>query len=46
MFHVGDQAWRDREMHKQRREWIWQGVVDIAVIAILALFAYNVTTNL
>ena len=46
MFHVGDQAWRDREMHKQRREWIWQGVVVIAVIAILALFAYNVTTNL
>jgi general L-amino acid transport system permease protein len=46
MFHVGDQAWRDRETHKQRREWLWQGVVVIVVIAVLALFAYNVTTNL
>ncbi len=46
MFHVGDQAWRDRETHKQRREWLWQGVVVIVVLSVLALFAYNVTTNL
>ena len=46
MFHVGDQAWRDREPPKQRREWLWQGVVVIVEIAVLALFAYNVTTNL
>lgn len=43
---IGDQAWRDREAHRRRRQWCWQAVILILLVAVLSVFAVNVSDNL
>jgi general L-amino acid transport system permease protein len=42
----GDAAWRARQRARRRREWLVQGAIALALVALFLLFARNVHENL
>ena len=43
---VGDEAWRQRQRARLRREWLMQGALLLVVLALVAGVAQNVAANL
>ena len=43
---LGDATWRARERARRRREWLLQGGVALLLLALLAVLAHNIGTNL
>ena len=43
---VGDAAWRTRESARKRREWLLQGALALLLVALLVVFARNISANL